>query len=207
MTGTAQQPQRTYRNPYRQPVAVATQRPRPGRRAGRGLRISSTGRWSKHGTGWPLSWGPRAILPNTFYRADAPAAGSTAGGSHHTQSRFGHPGDSGRYHRVRFPRLPGGPDTVTVWLHPGAGSELPFAIGRYKRFGISRYAISGFLGAFLIFWFSAIRSGWFGQDILLLRLVIHCGSGIILGGILAYFLVRAIKATGVVDNYAIGRQR
>src|SRR5699024_11350647 len=86
-------------------------------------------------------------------------------------------------------------------------SVLLFAIGLYNRFGISRYAISGFLGAFFIFWFTAIRSGWFGQDILVLRLIIHCSSGIILGGILAYFLVRAIKATGVVDNYAIGRHR
>ena len=87
----------------------------------------------------------------------------------------------------------------------GLGSELPFAIGRYKKFGISRYAISGFLGAFLVFWWSAIRSGWFGQEILILRLVIHCSSGIILGGILAWMLVKAIKKTGVVDNYAIGR--
>ncbi|MDN5704709.1 MAG: ECF transporter S component [Yaniella sp.] len=100
---------------------------------------------------------------------------------------------------------PAGPTLLITGLLQGLGSELPFAIGRYKRFGISRYAVSGFLGAFLIFWFSAIRSGWFGQDILLLRLVIHCSSGIILGGILAYFLVRAVQATGVVDNYAIGR--
>src|SRR5699024_4599176 len=67
----------------------------------------------------------------------------------------------------------GTPDITTLLLSgflQGLGSELPFAIGRYKRFGISRYAISGFLGAFFIFWFTAIRSGWFGQDILVLRL-------------------------------------
>ena len=100
---------------------------------------------------------------------------------------------------------PVGPVLLVVALLQGLGSELPFALGRYKKFGISRYAISGFLGAFLVFWWSAIRSGWFGQEILILRLVIHCSSGIILGGILAWMLVKAIKKTGVVDNYAIGR--
>ena len=100
---------------------------------------------------------------------------------------------------------PVGPVLLVAAVLQGLGSELPFAIGRYKKFGISRYAISGFLGAFLVFWWSAIRSGWFGQEILILRLVIHCSSGIILGGILAWMLVKAIKKTGVVDNYAIGR--
>ena len=102
---------------------------------------------------------------------------------------------------------PVGPTLLIAAFLQGLGSELPFAIGGYKRFGISRYAISGFLGAFMVFWFTAIRSGWFGQEILGLRLIIHCGSGIILGGILAWVLVKAIKKTGVVDNYAIGRQR
>src|SRR5690625_3648993 len=102
---------------------------------------------------------------------------------------------------------PVGPTLLIAGFLQGFGSELPFLIGRYKRFGITRYAISGFLGAFMVFWFTAIRSGWFGQEILGLRLIIHCSSGILLGGILAWILVKAIKQTGVVDNYAIGRHR
>lgn len=102
---------------------------------------------------------------------------------------------------------PVGPMLFITGLLQGLGSELPFALGGYRRFGISRYAFSGLCGAFFVFWFSALRSGWFGQDILLLRLGIQCASGIILGGILAWVLVRAVKATGVVDNYAIGRAR
>ena len=100
---------------------------------------------------------------------------------------------------------PAGPMLLIAAFLQGLGSELPFAIGRYKRFGITRYAISGFLGAFLVFWWSAIRSGWFGQEIFLLRLGIQGVSGILLGGILAWVLVKAIQKTGVVDNYAIGR--
>ncbi|OAV61791.1 ECF transporter S component [Enteractinococcus helveticum] len=100
---------------------------------------------------------------------------------------------------------PVGPMLLLAAFLQGFGSELPFALGRYKRFGITRYAISGFLGAFFVFWSTAIQSGWIGQEILGLRLAIHCTSGIILGGILAWMLVKAIKKTGVVDNYAIGR--
>lgn len=87
----------------------------------------------------------------------------------------------------------------------GLGSELPFLAGSYRRFGITRFAVSGLLGAFAVFWWSAIRFGWFGQDILALRLVIQCASGIVLGGILAWVLVRAVRRTGAVDNFAIGR--
>lgn len=100
---------------------------------------------------------------------------------------------------------PVGPALLITGLLQGAGSELPFALGRYQRFGVSRYAFSGFCGSIFVFWFSALRSGWFGQDILLLRLGIQCVSGIVIGGILAWMLVRAVKATGVVDNFAIGR--
>ncbi|WBL19459.1 ECF transporter S component [Citricoccus sp. NR2] len=102
---------------------------------------------------------------------------------------------------------PVGPVLLVSALLQGLGSELPFALGRYRRFGISRYAVSGFCGAFFVFWFSTLRFGWWGQEIFGIRLGIHSLSGIILGGLLAWVLVRAVKATGVVDNYAIGRAR
>lgn len=106
---------------------------------------------------------------------------------------------------VVFLGSPVGPILLLSAFLQGLGSELPFAVGRYRRFSIPRYAISGFLGAFFVFWWSALRFGWLGQDILVLRLVIHCTSGILIGGLLAWVLVRAIHRTGVVDNFGIGR--
>ncbi|WP_371030224.1 ECF transporter S component [Pseudoclavibacter sp. JSM 162008] len=85
----------------------------------------------------------------------------------------------------------------------GVGSELPFAIGRYRKYGWLRYAISGALGAGLVFFYSAFRSGWYGQDILFLRFGIQLASGIILGGLLAKLIVDALVRTGVLDNFAI----
>lgn len=88
----------------------------------------------------------------------------------------------------------------------GVGSELPFAATRYRRYTWLIYALSGLLGAGLVFCYSAVLSGWIGQDLLVVRLVIHLTSGVILGGLLAKVVVDGLVRTGVVDNYAIGRR-
>ena len=67
------------------------------------------------------------------------------------------------------------------------------------------FAISGLLGAGLVFFFSAFRFGWFGQDILALRLGLQLLSGIVLGGLLAKLLVDALVRTGVLDGFPIVR--
>ncbi|WAP50798.1 ECF transporter S component [Arthrobacter sp. ATA002] len=89
----------------------------------------------------------------------------------------------------------------------GIGSELPFAATRYRSYGWMIYALSGLLGAGLVFFYSAFRSGWYGQDLFLTRLVIHLISGVVFGGLLAKVIVDALAKTGVVDNFAIGRAR
>ena len=89
----------------------------------------------------------------------------------------------------------------------GAGSELPFALGRYRRFGWARFALSGLCGAGLVFFWSAFRFGWYGQDLFWLRFAVQLGSGVILGGLLAKVLVDALLRTGVLDNFAVVRDR
>lgn len=89
----------------------------------------------------------------------------------------------------------------------GFGSELPFALRRYRSFGWGTYALSGLLGAGLVFFYSAFRFGWYGQDLFTIRLVIQLASGVLLGGLLAKVIVDALARTGVVDNFAIGRDQ
>jgi energy-coupling factor transport system substrate-specific component len=89
----------------------------------------------------------------------------------------------------------------------GLGSEIPFALRRYRSFGWGVFALSGLLGAGLVFFYSAFRFGWYGQELFLLRLILQLASGLILGGLLAKIIVEAIARTGVVDNFAIGRDR
>ncbi|MDO4239070.1 ECF transporter S component [Micrococcus sp.] len=101
---------------------------------------------------------------------------------------------------------PVGPLLLVSALLQGLGSEVPFAAGGYRRFGPVRFLVSGLLGAVFVFGWSALRFGWFGQDILLLRLAVHSLSGVVLGGLLAWLLVRAVARTGVADAYALGRR-
>ena len=108
---------------------------------------------------------------------------------------------------VAFLGSPVGPVLLVSALLQGLGSEIPFALTRYRRFGWGVYALSGLLGAALVFAFSGFRFGWYGQDILFLRLGIHLVSGVVLGGLLARVIVDALARTGVVDDFAIGRAR
>ncbi|MGO1172880.1 MAG: ECF transporter S component [Actinomycetaceae bacterium] len=99
---------------------------------------------------------------------------------------------------------PVGPLLVVAALLQGIGSEVPFLLTRYRRFGWEVFALSGLLGATLVFFYSAFRSGWYGQDIFALRLTIQALSGVVLGGLLAKVVVDALARTGVTDNFAIG---
>lgn len=108
---------------------------------------------------------------------------------------------------VVFLGSPVGPVLIVSAAIQGIGSELPFAATRYRSYGWLTFAVSGLLGAGLVFFFSGLRFGWYGQDIFLLRLVIQLTSGVLLGGLLAKVIVDALARTGVVDNFAIGRDR
>jgi len=106
---------------------------------------------------------------------------------------------------VVFLGSPAGPTLLIAAALQGAGSELPFALTRYRRYGWWVFAISGVLGAGLVFFYSAFRAGWYGQEILFLRLGMQLVSGLFLGGLLAKVLVDALRRTGVLDEFAIGR--
>lgn len=108
---------------------------------------------------------------------------------------------------VVFLGSPVGPLLFVAAAIQGAGSELPFALGRYRRFGWTRFALSGLCGAGLVFFWSAFRFGWYGQDLFWLRFGVQLVSGVVLGGLLAKVLVDALLRTGVLDNFAIVRDR
>lgn len=108
---------------------------------------------------------------------------------------------------VVFLGSPVGPLLFVAAAIQGLGSELPFALGRYRRFGWARFAVSGLLGAGLVFFWSAFRFGWYGQDLFWFRFGVQLASGVVLGGLLAKVLVDALVRTGVLDNFAIVRDR
>lgn len=107
---------------------------------------------------------------------------------------------------VVFLGSPVGPMLLIAAFLQGLGSEIPFALTRYRRFGWGVYALSGALGALLVFWFSAARAGWFGSDLLMLRFGMQIASGILLGGLLAKVIVAALRRTGALEGFAIARE-
>lgn len=106
---------------------------------------------------------------------------------------------------VVFLGSPVGPTLLIAAFLQGFGSELPFLVTRYRRFSWVVYGLSGLLGSVSVFFYSAFRSGWFGQDILWLRFGLQAASGIILGGLLAKVIVSALLRTGALSNFAIAR--
>src|SRR5690606_24044387 len=105
---------------------------------------------------------------------------------------------------VLFLGSPVGPLLLLSAALQGLGPELPFALTRYRRSGWGVFAASGLLGASLVFWWTAYRMGWYGQDLLMLRLAVQAVSGVVLGGLLAKVIVRALERTGVLADFAIG---
>lgn len=108
---------------------------------------------------------------------------------------------------VVFLGSPVGPVLLIAAALQGAGCEAAFALSRYRSYGWFTFALSGLLGAGLVFFFSAFRFGWYGQDLFFLRLGVQLLSGLVLGGLLAKVIVEALLRTGVLDNFAIGRAR
>lgn len=85
----------------------------------------------------------------------------------------------------------------------GTGSELIFALTRYRFYKLPIFILSGFFGAFIPFIYSAFVHDWFNTDLFFLRLCIQLVSGVLFGGIIAKYLLDALVKTGVLDNYAI----
>ena len=106
---------------------------------------------------------------------------------------------------VVFLGSPVGPLLIVSAAIQGLGCELPFLLTRYRSYNWLVFAFSGLVGAGLVFFYSGLRFGWYGQDIFFLRLAIQLVSGVVLGGLLAKVIVDALARTGVLDNFAIGR--
>lgn len=101
-----------------------------------------------------------------------------------------------------------GIETLYSGLAQGLGAELIFLIFAYRRFGLVVSMLSGAgaaVGAFLL---ELVLSANYAKSLAfnltyLSTLVI---SGLLLAGGLAYFLVKALAATGALDRFAAGRE-
>lgn len=89
----------------------------------------------------------------------------------------------------------------------GLGAELAFALLRYRRFGPAAAVFAGMLGATAQFTLELFTGANLAKspDYLLLYLSAMLLSGAVLAGGLGYVTVRALAATGALDQFPAGR--
>lgn len=98
--------------------------------------------------------------------------------------------------------------TLYSGLAQGLGAELVFLILAYKRYNVATVIISGLMAG-IGAWTYELFTGNLAKTIEfnVIYLISNALSGAILAGVLAYFLAKALAATGALDRFAIGRER
>lgn len=100
---------------------------------------------------------------------------------------------------------PSGAILLLTALVQGAGSEVPFAVTRWKRYSLPVLMAAGAMAAvfsFIYTWFR-FSYGELESTLVLAMGIIRVLSGAILGGLLAWLLARAIHKTGVTSGLAV----
>jgi energy-coupling factor transport system substrate-specific component len=94
----------------------------------------------------------------------------------------------------------------------GLGAELAFAVFAYRAFGVVVAALAGLLAGIVASVFDVIV--WYpasaGYDTVSWRLpyvAITAASSLVIAGIGAWLLTRALAGTGVLDRFPSGRER
>ncbi|WP_394280039.1 ECF transporter S component [Microbacterium sp.] len=104
-----------------------------------------------------------------------------------------------------------GVSTLLSGLAQGLGAELIFLLFLYRRFSLPVAALAG-LGAGLGAWLFEFLYGSTPNILRTLEFnLIYLGavaiSGVVLAGVLGWFLVRALAATGALGRFAAGREQ
>ena len=106
--------------------------------------------------------------------------------------------------------LGGGPwglDVILSGFAQGAGAELIFAFGLYRSFGLRTAMLAGAAAAAgealhdLVIYYPPAQ---FGLDVQATIAVVDVISGIVLAGLLGWWLLKALRRTGVLDTFPGG---
>ncbi|MGG3450509.1 ECF transporter S component [Domibacillus aminovorans] len=102
-----------------------------------------------------------------------------------------------------------GLSALLIGVFQGIGSEIAFAIFRYKRYNLFTLMLSGALAAVggMIYHLMANGFGYYTPGVLFTTLGINIISGMILGGLLAKVVVDALAKTGVLEQYEIMKEQ
>lgn len=103
---------------------------------------------------------------------------------------------------------PAGAILLLTALVQGLGSEVPFALTRWKRYSLPILMAAGATAAvfsFIYTWFR-FSYGELETTLVITMAIIRILSGALLGGLLAWVLAQAIHKTGVTSGLAVDLQ-
>ena len=101
-----------------------------------------------------------------------------------------------------------GADALISGLVQGAGAELGFALGLYRRWNLPFAILSGALsGLAATFHDVPIYYRDAGADVWLVYGIASVASGAVVAGVGAWLLVRALVRTGALREFAVGRDQ
>ena len=90
----------------------------------------------------------------------------------------------------------------------GAGAELGFAIGLYRRWNLSVAMLAGGMaGLFAAVHDVVVYYRITGVDFWIVYGIATTASGVVIAGIGGWLLVRALVATGALGDFAVGREQ
>ncbi|MGE7168388.1 ECF transporter S component [Bacillus altitudinis] len=102
-----------------------------------------------------------------------------------------------------------GLSALLIGVCQGLGAEIAFALFGYKRYRMWTLMLSGAFAAVGTMAYSLIANGfgYYTPQVLLMTLVTQVISGMLLGGCLAKVVVDALSKTGVLNQYAIMKEK
>ena len=101
-----------------------------------------------------------------------------------------------------------GAATLLSGFAQGIGVEIVFAIFAYRSFNLLVATIAGLAAGVGAWTLELFTVGHLARSVEynIIYLVCTCLSGAILAGVLGYFTVKALAATGALDRFAAGRE-
>lgn len=102
-----------------------------------------------------------------------------------------------------------GPETLYSGIVQGLGAELIFAIFMYRRFSLGIAVLAGMAAGAAEWALELVTSGNYAMTLSYNLIYLACTvlSGAVLAGVVGFFLVRGLAATGALDRFAVGRER
>lgn len=98
---------------------------------------------------------------------------------------------------------------IILGLLQGAGAEAVFASTRYRSFSLVTLCLAGVVAHIFGMLYSFVASGYgaFKPDVIIGLVIIRILGGILLAGVPAKLIGDALVPTGVLDGFAIARER